>query len=112
MGKNAGKLIGYRGETLNSMQIILSSIANRNVQEKIRVSLDVEGYKAKREESLKKLALRMEKTVEKTGKAITLEPMSAYERKIIHNALQTSKNVTTHSIGEKDKRRVVIEKIK
>lgn len=111
-GQKAGVLIGYRGETLNSLQNILSAIANRDAQERIKVSLDIEGYRSKREKILEDLAEKVAKTVLKTGKSITLEPMSPYERKIIHNKLQNNNKVQTHSIGENDKRRVVIEKIR
>lgn len=110
-GQNAGVLIGYRGETLNSLQNILSAIANKDALERIKVSLDIEGYRSKREKILEDLAEKVAKTVLKTGKSITLEPMSPYERKIIHNKLQNNNKVRTHSIGENDKRRVVIEKI-
>ncbi len=108
IGKDSGILIGYRGETLNAMQNIVSTIANKGVQKKICVSLDIEGYKAKREKTLEELAIKISKTVQKTGKAVTLEPMSPYERKIIHNTLQSNTKVLTHSIGENESRRVVI----
>lgn len=107
-GDEAGFLIGYRGETLYSFQTILSSIANENIDEKIRLWLDIEGYKEKREKTLQDLAIRIAKTVERTKKSTTLEPMQAYERKIIHSALQDSKTVKTESIGEEPRRRVVI----
>ena len=111
-GKSAGLLIGYRGETLNAMQIILSNIANRNFNDKIRLILDIENYREKRAKILEELAEKVSKTVLKNGKDITLEPMSAYERKIIHSKLQDNKKVETYSIGEGDNRRVVISKIK
>lgn len=111
-GSTAGTLIGYRGETLNSMQTILSTIANRGFNSKIRLILDIENYRQKREKTLEELAEKVSKTVLKTGKSITLEPMSAYERKIIHSKLQDNNKVETHSIGEGDNRRVVISKIK
>ena len=101
-------LIGYRGETLYALQTILSSIASKNINEKIIVILDIENYKAKREKTLQELAHKIEKTVEKTKKSVTLEPMQAYERKIIHSALQNSPTVKTVSIGEEPKRRIVI----
>ena len=107
-GDEAGFLIGYRGETLYSFQTILSSVANKNIDEKIRIWLDIEGYKEKREKTLQDLAIRIARTVEKTRKSKTLEPMQAYERKIIHSALQDSKTVKTESIGEEPRRRVVI----
>lgn len=111
-GKAAGLLIGYRGETLNAMQTILSTIANRNFNEKIRLVLDIENYREKRAKILEELAEKVSKTVLKNGKSITLEPMSAYERKIIHSKLQDNTKVETYSIGEGDNRRVVISKIK
>ncbi len=111
-GNAAGTLIGYRGETLNSMQTILSTIANRSFNNKIRLILDIENYRQKREKTLEELAEKVSKTVLKTGKSITLEPMSAYERKIIHSKLQDNNKIETHSIGEGDNRRVVISKIR
>lgn len=107
-GEDAGYFIGYRGETLYAMQTLISYIACKNIDEKMRISLNIENYKEKREETLKNLALKISKTVEKTKKAITLEPMQAYERKIIHSCLQESSTVKTYSIGEEPRRRVVI----
>lgn len=107
-GEEAGFLIGYRGDTLYALQSVVSTIANKNIDEKIRVWLDIEGYKDRREKTLQDLALKIAKTVERTRKAVTLEPMQAYERKIIHSALQDSKRVKTESIGEEPRRRVVI----
>lgn len=107
-GTEAGILIGYRGETLYALQSLISSVASKNCDEKIRVVLDIENYKQKREKTLQDLALKLEKTVERTRKPVTLEPMQAYERKIIHSALQNSSKVKTESIGEEPRRRVVI----
>lgn len=107
-GKEAGFLIGYRGENLYALQNLLCSIASKNIERRIRVLLDIEGYKNKRENTLKSLALKIEKTVEKTGKPVRLEPMQAYERKIIHSVLQNSNKVKTESIGEEPRRRVII----
>ena len=107
-GESAGFLIGYRGETLYAMQNILSSVASKVTTTRMRVILDIEGYKAKREKTLEDLAERMAKTVIRTGKPVTLEPMKPYERKIIHSKLQDSKKVTTRSIGEEPRRRLVI----
>ena len=106
--ENLGFLIGYRGETLYAFQNILSSIASKGVENKVRIILDIEGYKAKREKALEDLAEKLEKTVIKTKKSVTLEPMQAYERKIIHTKLQDSTRVETRSIGEEPRRRVVI----
>ncbi len=110
VGNNAGKLIGYRGENLNSLQIILSSIVNRNFEDRVKVLLDIEGYREKREKTLEELAVKISKTVLKTGKSITLEPMSAYERKIIHSKLQENTKIDTHSFGEEPNRRIIISK--
>ena len=108
-GEEIGFLIGYRGETLYAFQNILSAIANKGIDKKVRVILDIEGYKAKREKALEELAEKIEKTVIKTKKSITLEPMQAYERKIIHTKLQDSDRVETRSIGEEPRRRIVVE---
>ena len=108
-GEEIGFLIGYRGETLYAFQNILSAVANKGIDEKVRVILDIEGYKAKREKALEELAEKIEKTVIKTKKSITLEPMQAYERKIIHTKLQDSDRVETRSIGEEPRRRIVVE---
>ena len=107
-GNDAGYLIGYRGETLYSLQNILISIASKTLSSRVRVILDIEDYKNKREKTLEDLADRMAKKVIRTGKSVTLEPMKAYERKIIHSKLQNSNKVTTHSIGEEPRRRLVI----
>lgn len=108
-GKNTNTLIGYRGETLNAIQNILSSIANKEIEEKIRVILDISGYKDKRKKVLEELADKISKTVIKTGKKVTLEPMPAYERKIIHSRLQNNKKVTTESVGEEPHRKIIVE---
>lgn len=106
--KNLGFLIGYRGETLYSLQNILSAIAGKNINNKVRVILDIEGYKEKREKTLKELANKVAKTVINTKKSITLEPMKPYERKIIHSQLQNNNKVETTSIGEEPRRRIVV----
>ena len=106
--ENLGFLIGYRGETLYSFQSILSAIAGKDIDKKVRVILDIEGYKAKREKTLEELAEKVAKTVIKTRKPIKLEPMQAYERKIIHSKLQQNDKVQTESIGEEPNRRIVI----
>ena len=110
LGEKASSLIGYRGDTINAMQTILSSIGNKNNSARVRVLLDIANYKEKREETLKELARKLEKTVKRNGKKIILEPMNSYERKIIHTELQNSEYVTTYSIGEEPRRKVVIEK--
>ncbi len=109
-GEDCGSLIGYRGETLNAMQTIISSIANKKVKERIKVILDIQNYREKREKNLIELAEKVSKTVLRNEKNITLEPMSPYERKIIHSALQENNRIETYSIGEGDNRRVVIAK--
>ena len=109
LGENTNSLIGYRGETLNALQTLLSSIANKDIEEKVRVILDISGYKDKRKKVLEELADKISKTVIKTGKKVTLEPMPAYERKIIHSRLQNNKKVTTESVGEEPHRKIVVE---
>ena len=105
---NLGYLIGYRGETLYALQNILTSIAGKGIENKVRVILDIEGYKAKREKTLEELAEKVARTVIRTRKSVTLEPMQAYERKIIHSKLQENTKVQTESIGEEPHRRVVV----
>lgn len=105
---NLGYLIGYRGETLYALQNILSVIAGKDIDNKIKVIFDVQNYREKREKTLMELAEKVSKTVIKTKKSITLEPMSAYERKIIHSKLQSNLLVETKSIGEEPKRRIVV----
>ena len=111
-GKNAGFLIGYRGETLYALQTLITSIANKGVESRVILRLDIENYKEKREKTLENLALRTAQTVMRTGKTITLEPMQSYERKIIHSALQDNKKICTDSTGVEPRRRVVISLIK
>lgn len=106
--KDLGYLIGYRGETLYALQNILSAVASKGIKGKIRVILDIEGYKAKREKTLEDLAEKVAKTVIKTRKTVKLEPMQAYERKIIHSKLQRNTKVETVSVGEEPHRRIVI----
>ena len=107
-GENLNYLIGYRGENINSLQTILSSIANKKSTDKIRVYLDIAGYREKREKTLEDLASKIARTVIRTRKPVTLEPMSAYERKIIHTKLQNDDKVKTFSKGEEPYRKVVI----
>lgn len=108
-GENLNNLIGYRGETLNAIQTILNRIGNKSLEERHRIIIDVAGYREKRIKALEDLAIKVSKTVERKRKSITLEPMSAFERKIIHNKLQENNKVTTHSIGREPNRKVVIE---
>mgnify|MGYP004615332677 CR=1 FL=1 len=107
-GDNIGYLIGYRGETLYSIQNILSSIAGKGINNRVRVILDIEGYKEKREKTLEDLAQKVASTVIKTKKPVKLEAMTAYERKIIHSKLQENNKIETHSVGEEPNRRIVI----
>lgn len=107
-GSNLGFLIGYRGETLYAMQSILSAVASKHTNNRVRAILDIQGYKEKREKTLEDLAQKVAKTVMRTKQPIKLEPMQAYERKIIHSKLQSNKKVETLSIGEEPYRRIVI----
>ena len=108
-GNEISYLIGYRGETMTALQTVISSILNKGLTEKIRVHVDINGYRGKREKALEELAQKVAKTVQRTGKAVALEPMSAYERKIIHSALQSNTKVTTFSKGEEPYRKIVID---
>lgn len=109
-GEKMGLIIGYRGETLDSIQYLLSLIVNKvhELPHK-KVILDTENYRHKREETLKGVAFKTAKKVESTGKTFKLEPMNPYERRIIHSALQDNSFVSTYSEGEEPFRRVVIE---
>ena len=107
-GEKSSMFIGHRGETMYAFQTIVSAVANRGISNKVRVVINIENYKEKREKTLQELAKKVAKSVERTRRAVTLEPMQAYERKIIHSALQDSKTVKTVSIGEEPRRRVVI----
>ena len=105
-----GLLIGRRGETLDAMQYLVSLVANKNRKEEgyIRVTLDTEGYRSRREETLKRLARKNAMHVKQTGRSVSMEPMNPYERRILHSALQGFTGVTTHSEGEEPNRHVVI----
>ena len=111
-GKNVGALIGHHGETLDSLQYLANLAANKKVKgekrEYVKVSLDIEGYRAKREESLRALARRMAAKVVKYKKSVMLEPMNPYERRIIHSEIQGFEGVSTNSIGAENNRRVVM----
>ena len=107
-GEDTGYLIGYRGEVLNSIQTILSNIVKKDGGEKTKLLVNIGGFREKREKDLQILAVKIAGTVIKTKKSITLEPMSAYERKIIHTKLQENDKVKTHSIGEEPYRKVVV----
>ena len=107
-GENMSILIGRRGETLDALQYLTSLNVNRGREEYLRVSLDTENYRAKREEALRKLAVRMANRAKKSGRRVALEPMNPNERRILHSALQNDPEVTTHSEGEEPYRRVII----
>ena len=107
-GDSQGILIGHRGETLDAIQYLTSLQVNKDSKDYIRVTLDTEGYRAKREQTLIALANRMAAKVAKTGRRMVLEPMNPYERRILHSALQEHPYVTTHSEGEEPNRRVGI----
>jgi len=107
-GENMSILIGRRGETLDALQYLTSLNVNMDREDYVRISLDTEDYRARREEALTKLAVRMANRCKKTGKRVALEPMNPYERRILHSALQADPEVTTHSEGEEPFRRVII----
>ncbi len=110
VGDSTGVLIGRRGETLDALQYLTSLVVNKELDEYKRVVLDTENYRAKREETLVKLANRIATKVAKTGKRVVLEPMNPYERRILHATLQNNDRVETVSEGEEPYRRVVIRK--
>ena len=107
-GDNMGILIGKRGQTLDSLQYLTNRIANKNQEEYVRVKLDTENYRQRREETLVNLAKNIAYKVKRTKKPVSLEPMNPYERRVIHSALQGDKYVSTHSEGEEPYRRVVV----
>ncbi len=107
-GEKMGLLIGKRGDTLDALQYLTSLAVNRQSEEYVKVNLDTENYRAKRQEALVKLAKKLAGTVVRTQKSITLEPMSPNERRIIHSTLQNNRQVKTYSIGEEPNRKVVI----
>ena len=107
-GENMSILIGRRGETLDALQYLTSLNVNRGREDYLRVTLDTENYRAKREEALRKLAVRMANRAKKSGRRVALEPMNPNERRILHSALQNDPEVTTHSEGEEPYRRVII----
>ena len=111
-GKDTGTVIGKRGQTLDAVQYLTSLVVNKGEDEYIRVIVDAEGYRAKREATLEKLAYRLAEKSVKTGRSVRLEPMNPYERKVIHTTLQTVPSVTTRSEGNEPYRRVVIEPAK
>ena len=107
-GRDLGAIIGRRGETLDAIQQLTSYTVNRGQSKRVRIHVDAEGYRAKREESLQRLAIKVAGKVIKYRKNMTLEPMNAYERHVIHTALQDYKGVTTYSTGVEPNRRTVV----
>ena len=107
-GPEMGVLIGKRGQTLDSLQYLTNLAVNRSAENYTRVKIDTEDYRRRRKETLENLAKNMASKVKRTKKAVTLEAMNPYERRIIHSALQNDNNVTTHSEGEEPYRYVVI----
>lgn len=107
-GSDAGLLIGRRGQTLDALQYLISLAVNKHTDKFVRVLVDVEGYRKKREKTLQRLATKLAKKVKMTGKDIVLEPMPPHERRIIHTTLQNDKKVTTYSEGEEPYRKVIV----
>ena len=107
-GDKLGQLIGRRGETLDAIQQLTNYAVNTGTDKRIRVQMDAENYRAKREQSLESLAAKVAAKVAKYRRSVTLEPMNAYERHVIHAALQDVKGVTTYSVGTEPNRRVVV----
>ena len=108
MGDNMGILIGKRGQTLDSLQYLTNRVANKSQDGYVRVKLDTEDYRRRRKQTLENLAKNIAYKVKRSRKAVALEPMNPYERRIIHSALQGDERVSTHSEGEEPYRRVVI----
>lgn len=111
-GKDSGTVIGKRGQTLDAIQYLTSLVVNKENDKYIRVVVDAENYRSKREKTLEQLANRLADKVVRTKKNVRLEPMNPYERKVIHATLQHNPNVTTKSEGEEPYRRVIIELVK
>ena len=107
-GSDLGILIGRRGDTLNALQYITRLIVSRELQQRANIVVDVEGYKARRESALRKLAQRMATKAKRQKRTITLDPMPPNERRIIHITLRADKDVTTESVGSGNQRKVTI----
>ncbi|HJC91395.1 MAG TPA: protein jag [Candidatus Mediterraneibacter excrementigallinarum] len=107
-GEHMGILIGKRGQTLDALQYLANRVANKQQEGYVRVKLDTENYRARREETLRHLAKNIAHKVKRTRRPVALEPMNPYERRIIHSALQSDPYVTTHSEGEEPYRKVVV----
>ena len=107
-GDEMGALIGKRGATLDSLQYLVSLVANKETDNYIRIKVDTENYRQRRKETLENLAKNISYKVKRTKRSVSLEPMNPYERRIIHSALQNDRFVTTHSEGDEPFRRVVV----
>lgn len=107
-GDEMGVMIGKRGQTLDSLQYLVSLVVNKEAEDYIRVKVDTENYRERRKETLENLAKNIAYKVKRTKRAVSLEPMNPYERRIIHSALQNDKYVTTYSEGDEPFRRVVV----
>ncbi len=107
-GDDMGVLIGKRGQTLDSLQYLVSLVVNKESEEYVRVKVDTENYRERRKETLENLAKNIAYKVKRTRRSVSLEPMNPYERRIIHSALQNDKYVTTHSEGEEPFRKVIV----
>ena len=112
VGEDLGYLIGRRGDTLDALQHLANYTINRGVEGHIRINVDAEDYRAKREDSLRRYARKKAQQVLKARRRTTLEPMNAYERHVIHATLQEMENITTYSTGTEPNRRVVIEYVR
>ena len=112
VGEDLGYLIGRRGDTLDAIQHLSNYAAKKFAEGHIRISVDAEEYREKREDSLRRYARKKAQQVLKARRRTTLEPMNAYERHVIHAALQDMENITTHSTGTEPNRRVVIEYVR
>ena len=108
-GKDSGTIIGKRGQTLDAIQYLTSLVVNKDREKYMRVVIDAENYRAKREKTLEALAQRLASKVVKTRRSVKLEPMNPYERKVIHSTLQSNPKVVTRSEGQDPYRRVIIE---
>ena len=107
-GADMGVLIGKRGQTLDSLQYLTNLAVNKNTDEHVKVKIDTEDYRNRRKETLENLAKNIAYKVKRTKRAVSLEPMNPFERRVIHSALQNDKFVTTHSEGEEPYRHVVV----
>ena len=107
-GADMGVLIGKRGQTLDSLQYLANLAVNKNIEEHVKVKIDTEDYRNRRKETLENLAKNIAYKVKRTKRAVSLEPMNPFERRVIHSALQNDKFVTTHSEGEEPYRHVVV----